>query len=169
MVAVVDVKVNPTVTPPTGWALVSTNSNGSELTQKIYTHVAGAAEPTTYRWGFNENRAATGGILAYSGVSTSSPVEVTSVGKALSTSITAPSVTTAFAGTVVLGAFGINNASAITQPAGTTERGEIASSTKIKTEVADYVQAAAGATGAKVALAASSGTNIGQLIVLRPA
>jgi hypothetical protein len=169
MVAVVDVKVNPTVTAPAGWTLVSTNSNGSELTQKIYTHVAGGAEPTTYRWSFNENRAATGGILAYSGVSTSSPVEVTSVGKAVSTSITAPSVTTAFAGTVVLGAFGINNASAITQPTGTTERGEIASSTKIKTEVADYVQTAAGATGAKVALAASSGTNVGQLIVLRPA
>jgi hypothetical protein len=169
MVAVVDVKVNPTVTAPTGWALVSTNSNGSELTQKIYTHVAGAAEPTTYRWSFNENRAATGAILAYGGVSTSSPVEVTSVGKAVSASITAPSVTTALSGTVVVGAFGINNVSAITQPAGTTERGEIASSTKIKTEVADYVQTTAGATGAKVAQAASSGTNIGQLIVLRPA
>ena len=169
MVAVVDVKVNPTVTPPTGWALASTNTNGSELTQKVYTKVATGTEPSSYQWTFNENRAATGGILAYSGVSTSSPIEVTSVGKAVSASITAPSVTTAFAGTVVLGAFGINNASSITQPAGTTERGEIASSTKIKTEVADYVQSAAGATGAKIALAASSGTNIGQLIVLRPA
>jgi hypothetical protein len=168
MGAVVDVKVNPTITAPTGWALVSTNSNGSELTQKIYTHVAGAAEPTTYRWSFNENRAATGAILAYSGVSTSSPVEVTSVGKAVSAGITAPSVTTA-SGTIVVGAFSINNASAIAEPAGTTERGEIASSTKIKTEVADFVQSAAGATGAKIAQAASSGTNIGQLIVLRPA
>ena len=170
MVAVLDVKVNPTVTAPSGWTLASANSNGSELTQRIYTKVAGATETSSYQWNFNENRAASGGILAYRGVSTTSPLEVVgTVGRATSTAITAPSVTPTSSGTVVLAAFGINNVSAITQPAGTTERGEVASSSKIKTEVAEFVQTTASATGAKTATAASSGVNIGQLIVLRPA
>ncbi len=170
LIAVFDVKVHPTVTAPSGWTLTSANSNGSELTQRIYTKVAGTAEPASYQWSYDETRAASGGILAYRGVSTTAPIAIVgTVGRATSTAITAPSVTTSFDGAVVLGAFGINNGSSITQPAGMTERGEIASGSKIKTEVAEVVQASAGATGAKTATAASSGVNIGQLIVLRPA
>ena len=70
---------------------------------------------------------------------------------------------------MVVGAFSINNSSAVAPPAGMTERGEIASGSNIKTEVADYVQTPAGATGAKTATAATATANIGQLIVLRPA
>jgi hypothetical protein len=169
MVAAVDVKVNPTVTAPSGWTLVVSTVNGSNMTQRVYTKVATAGEPASYQWSFNESRAATGGILAYSGVSTSAPVQVFSAQIGSSASIVAPSVTTASSGALVLGVFGIANGAAISPPAGMTERGEIASSTKIKTEVADYVPSAAGATGSKTAAAASSGPNVGQLIVLRPA
>ena len=69
---------------------------------------------------------------------------------------------------MVVGAFSINNSSAVAPPAGMTERGEVASGTNIKTEVADYVQSPAGATGAKTATAGTATANIGQLIVLRP-
>lgn len=50
-----------------------------------------------------------------------------------------------------------------------TERGEIVSATRLRTEVADVVLGTAGATGAKTATAATAAASIGQLIVLRPA
>jgi hypothetical protein len=70
---------------------------------------------------------------------------------------------------MIVGVFSISNGSAITPPAGMTERGEVASASKIKTEVADLTQTSAGATGAKTAMAGSSAANIGQLLALRPA
>ena len=50
-----------------------------------------------------------------------------------------------------------------------TERGEIVSATRLRTEISDVVLASAGTTGAKTATAAAAAANIGQLIVLRPA
>jgi hypothetical protein len=70
---------------------------------------------------------------------------------------------------MVVGAFGINADSTISPPAGMTERGEIASATRLRTEISDVVLGSAGATGAKTATAAAAAANIGQLIVLRPA
>jgi hypothetical protein len=169
LVAAIDVQANPTVTAPAGWTLVSTTANGANLTQRIYSKVAIASEPTSYQWIFNQKRPASGAILAYRNVSTSSPVHVVSAGIGTTTSITAPSATTSLSGTMVVGVFAIANNSAIAPPAGMTERGEVASSTKVKTEVADVLQPAAGATGAKTAVAGKAGANIGQLIVLRPA
>ena len=168
MVAVVDVKVAPTVTKPAGWNLLSTTPNGTNFRQLVYTKTVTGGEPASYQWTFNERRAASGGIVAYSGVDAADPVETFTAGSASSASITAPSATTANDGAMVVGAFSIANASAIAPPAGMTERGEIASKTKVKTEVADYVQTPAGATGAKTATAGAATANIGQLIVLRP-
>jgi Big-like domain-containing protein len=168
MVAVLDVKVTPTVTAPAGWALVSSTPNGSNFTQKVYSKVAGS-EPASYTWTSNENRAISGAIVAYSGVNTATPVEIFSAGTGTTASITAPSVNSAFNGAMVIGAFGINADSTIAPPAGMTERGEIVSATRIRTEVSDVVLSSAGSTGAKVATAATAAANVGQLIVLRPA
>ena len=170
MVAVLDVKVAPTMTPPAGWNLVSTTANGSNFTHKVYTKVATAGEPASYTFTINENRAISGAISAYSGVNTANPVEVTgTAGLGTTTSIAAPSVTSALNGAMLIGTFGINADSTIAPPAGMTERGEIASATRIRTEIADMVLASAGATGIKTATAATAAANIGQLIVLRPA
>ncbi len=79
-------------------------------------------------------------IVAYSGVNTSNPVEIAgTVGSGTTTSITAPSVTSAFSGAMLIGAFGINADSTIAPPAGMTERGEIVSATRLRTEVSDLV------------------------------
>jgi hypothetical protein len=168
MVAVVGVKVAPTVTPPGGWTLASSKVNPTNLTQLIYTKVASASEPATFRWTFNQKRRASGGILAFSGVSTAAPVDVTSAGIGSTAAITAPSAKSSVNGTMIVGVFSIDNASAITPPVGMTELGEIASGTKIKTEVADVAQPGAGPSGAKTAVAATADANVGQLIVLRP-
>ena len=170
MVAVLDVKVTPTMTPPAGWNLVSTTANGTNFTQRVYTKVATASEPASYTFTINESRAISGAISAYSGVNTTTPVEVAgTAGLGTTTSIAAPSVNSAFNGAMVIGAFGINADSTITEPAGMTERGEIVSATRIRTEISDVVLASAGATGTKTATAATAAATIGQLIVLKPA
>ena len=169
MVAVVAVRKNPTATPPQGWTQVSMTPNGTTYRQYVFTKVATGTESTSYTFTFNQSRAASGAIVAYSGVRAQNPVETFTAGTARAAAITAPSATTALNGAMVVGAFSINNSSAIAPPAGMTERGEVASGSKIKTEVADYVQSTAGATGAKTATAAAAAPNIGQLIVLRPA
>jgi len=168
MIAVLDVKAAPTVTTPSGWTLVSTTPNGSNFKQVVYSRVVTASEPVSTTWTINENRAISGGIVAYSGVNTSTPVETFSAGTGSTTSITAPSVTSAFAGAMIVGAFGINADSTIAPPPGMTERGEIVSAARIRTEISDVALTTAGATGAKTATAATAAANIGQLVVLRP-
>jgi hypothetical protein len=170
MVAVIDAKAAPTITTPAGWTLITTTSNGSNFRQAVYFRVATGSEPASTTWSINENRAVSGGIVAYSGVATSNPVEVFSAnGTGTTTAITAPSVTSAFNGAMIVGGFGINADSTISPPAGMTERGEIVSATRLRTEISDYVLTTAGATGAKTATAATASANIGQLIALRPA
>ncbi len=169
MLAVVDVKASPTVTGPTGWTLVSNTVNGSNLRQLVYWRVATPMEPGGYTWSYGENRAASGAIMVYSGVHATAPVETFSAATGSTTEITAPSVSSSFDGARIVGAFGIGADSAISPPAGMTERGEIASAARLRTEVADYVLGPAGPTGAKTATAVTAAPNIGQLIVVRPA
>jgi hypothetical protein len=169
MVAVVDVKASPSVGTPAGWTLVSDTANGSNFRQLVYTRVAAGGEPASYQWSYGENRAASGAILAYIGVNTANPVETFSAGTGTTTSITAPSVTSAFDGAMIVGAFGINADSTIAPPPGMTERGEIVSATRLRTEVCDVALSSSGATGDKTATAATAAANIGQLIALRPA
>ena len=168
LVGTVDVKAAPAVTAPAGWSLVSSTPNGSNFRQLVYSRVAIAGEPASHRWTFNESRAASGAILAYAGVDSARPVETWSAGTGSTASITAPSVTTALAGATVVGAFGIDANATIAPPAGMTERGEIVSATRIRTEMADGVLSAAGPSGARTATAAAAAANVGQLIVLRP-
>ena len=101
-------------------------------------------------------------------MSTTNPAQAFSAGTGATTAITAPSVTSA-AGAMIVGAFGINADSTIAPPPGMTERGEIVSATRLRTEVSDVLLSAAGPTGAKVATAVTAAANVGQLIALRPA
>ncbi len=169
MVAVIDVRQTPTTTAPAGWTQVSMTANGTAYRQVVFTKVATGAEPSSYEFLFNQRSAATGAILAYSGVNIANPVQTFTAAIGSTTAITAPSATTTVDGALVIDAFSINNNSAVTEPAGMTERGEVASGIKIKTEVAEMIQPTAGATGDRTATAAVGTANIGQLIVLRPA
>ena len=85
--------------------------------------------------------------------------------------MTAPSITTASAGTQLVGFFGIGSATTFTPPAGMTERGDVASSAgtyKVTLEGADMAQAAAGPTGTRVARASAGAANLGTLVALTP-
>jgi len=51
-----------TITAPGGWTLVASTTNGTNLRQSIYRHVAALPEPASYTWTFNVSRRASGGI-----------------------------------------------------------------------------------------------------------
>ncbi len=70
------------VTAPTGWTLIRrTNDTINTTTGTIgtilsYYKVAGGAEPNTYTWTFDASRRSLGGIAAYAGVNTRTPIDV---------------------------------------------------------------------------------------------
>ena len=175
MVAAVAVRGVPTVTAPSGWTLIRSDSNGSSMKLLSYRRTATGSEPANYTWTFSSARAAAGTITAYIGVDTTSPVDVHS-GLANTTDsalIVAPSVTTTGPDERIIGLFSTMKATTITEPAGMTERGEATSSAgtepPVTIESADTTQATAGATGDKTATAAAADRANGQLIALRPA
>src|SRR5205814_1599209 len=99
----------PAVTAPAGWTLIRRDTAGTYTTQALYYRVVTASEPASYSWSFSGAVPAAGGIVAYSGVSTAAPVDVSGgTGQNVNaTSIVAPSVTTTVSGTRVVGFFSI--------------------------------------------------------------
>ena len=161
----------PRFTPPSGWTLVRQDTNGTTMTQAIFTHVVGAGEPASHTWTLSSSQSASGGILAYGGVRTVTPVDVSGgQANASSTSVTAPSITTSSAGEQLVGFFGTGSATSFTPPAGMVERGDIASTNgyKVTLEGADANLSAAGPTGTAVAKAVNATANVGQLVALAP-
>src|SRR5688572_17817038 len=89
-----------TLTPPAGWTQIGTllttaGAGGSTpLRQAIYYRVATAAEPASYQWSISAVRRVTGMIATFSGVHTTTPINVFSQQTGSGTSIVAPSLTT---------------------------------------------------------------------------
>src|SRR4029077_20494101 len=139
----------------------------------IYLHVVTAtSEPASYTWNFSAGNDAAGGIAAYSGVNTVTPIDVTSgQANASSTSMTAPSVTipTGHNADRLLAIFATPNSATITLPGAITRRwGFRAIGFGISAAMGD-VPVSSGATGNYVALQGTSTVNIGALLALQPA
>ncbi|MBT9612124.1 MAG: LamG domain-containing protein [Burkholderiales bacterium] len=163
-----------TITAPAGWVLVPGINPivGTNIRQAIYYKVVAGAEPANYTWLFSSSQRVAGSVTAYREVSTSNPIDVYGgQANASSTSITAPSVTTTMANTMVVGFFGLTRGNGITSPAGMTAgyATNAGGATGIAVRSANVLQAVAGATGNKVATTSTGSTNIGQLVALRPA
>jgi hypothetical protein len=173
LLAVVSARGAPTITAPAGWTLVRLDANATTMRQAVFVKTAGA-EPGSYTFTLSSAQSAAGGIVAYSGVDGSNPIDA-HAGQinAASTSIIAPSVTTGGPDRMLVGLFGTANLTTITPPAGMTERFDqtvpATNQYKVTSETADAPLAAAGASGPRTALAANSAANIGQLVALRPA
>ena len=157
------------ITAPAGWTQVrrldNLTSTGSGLA--VYTKVAGASEPGNYTWSFSCRnvsggntcvtlgfRAAAGGIVSFSGVNTTTPIDVengvsNSVG---SYTLDTPSVTTTVANTMLVTSHAIANAYAwqVPPPSGMTQAFQQTTGTEM-VQVSYAPQAAAGATGTKTA------------------
>jgi chitodextrinase len=162
----------PKVTPPNGWTFVRQDTHGNTMTQAVFTHVVGSSEPASYTWTLSTSQSAAGGIIAYGGVRTVTPVDVSGgQANASATSVTAPSITTANPGERLVGFFGTGAATTFSPPAGMAERGDVASSAgtyKVTLEGADSSWNDAGPTGTRVAKAVNAAANVGQLLALAP-
>jgi hypothetical protein len=155
-----------TVTPPAGWSAV-TGANvaaGVVLRQITFVKVTTAADVAAGSFAFDlggTSRAA-GGLLAYSGVDTATPIDVaaSTASAAAGISATAPAVTTTYLRAKVLAITGWASNAPITPDPATTERYEDASTNLTATnnaavEAAVATQTNPGSTGTFTATGAS--------------
>lgn len=154
-------------TRPDGWDRVEGNGNSS-----VFYRIAGGDEPSSYSWELSVKRAAVGIIVAYSGVDVGDPIQTFSGQYGdKDDRIVAPSVTTTVDRSRVVGFFRTNRDTDIAKPSEMTERIEVSESAgkDLTMNAADVGRTNAGNTGDKVAVADTSGTTSGQLVVLTPA
>ena len=96
----------PTITS-SGWTAIRTTSQGTTLREQSFYKVAGPSEPASYTFSGNATSYAyTAGIVAYSGVDTTTPIDVSGGSASASGPGTCPSVTTTLNGELGVGASG---------------------------------------------------------------
>lgn len=169
LVATITAAGTGAITAPTGWSVV--HDVTTTLRQTSYSHVAGASEPTSWTWSLGSARLASGGIIAYSGVDTTVPIDASATNSGTTGNATIPSVTTNAAGDTVVASVGYTGtwlSNSIVPGASTTERYDV-SDAGTESEAADFTQASVGATPTKTAAAATSGAWITEAIALDPA
>ena len=163
LVAHVAVRGNGAITAPGGWTPLVDTTNGNFIRQATYYRIAGSSEPTSYQWTFASTPAG-GGMSAFYGVKSTSPVDVTGTTQtANSATVTAPSVTTAANDALVLAFFAVRTSSAFDQAGGMTELYESSASGGVAAATDTMTQATAGPTGAKTS-GVTSARNIGHQI-----
>lgn len=180
-VLIASIAVRPqtvTITAPAGWTLVNRqdNAGGSANSLAVYSKVATATEPASYTWSFSANTGNEGGILAFSGVDNTTPINVSggSITAATTTTFTAPSVTTTVTNTMIVTAHEYSSSGRWTAPPGMTEVYDVASLAVpdvlgISLLGSFRAQAAAGATGTFSATAVGNAdTGAGITVALRP-
>ncbi|UVJ39578.1 PKD domain-containing protein [Arthrobacter sp. CJ23] len=156
LVAAITADFNPTMASvPAGWVpmvnALSINSGPSSGARAFaYYYVVGAADPLSYTWTLSTAVKWGAGITSYRGVSNTAPLDgpvVTAVDASYTaTSITAPSITTATDGAMLIGGVACDCASpVVSAPSGWTERWETTAGQVA--ELADRPQATAGASG----------------------
>ena len=159
------------ITPPSGWQLVRRDNTTGSIGVAIYYKVAGSSEPSSYSFSFSSYDDASGGIAAYSGVDTASPIDASS-GKynSDSSTMTAPSVTTTTPSDMLLFFGAVTTSASVTPPSGMTEKWEAMNSGLTTSEMAQQLLTSSGSTGNKTGSHSASGnSNISQLVALRPA
>jgi PKD repeat protein len=179
LVSSVTADLNPTMsTVPTGWTpivnalSINSSSTGGARTFAYY-HVVTSADPATYTWKLSAAQKWGGGVTAYRGVNTTTPLDtavVTGTQPSYSgTSLTLAGVTTTRAGAMLIGGVGLDSgtASLVSPPSNWTERFE-AGGGQIS-EQADRVQNTAGASGTATWTLSSARAFSGWRTALRPA
>ena len=111
------------ITPPAGWTLVLRQDSSGSIATAAYVKVAGASEPASYTWSFGTAGQASGGIAAYIGVNTTTPVDASHAQYNDSSSIVNNTgVTTRTANDMLVYAVGITTATTVNVPAGFTQQ-----------------------------------------------
>ena len=139
-----------------------------------YYKVAGLSEPTTYSWGLGSTVQAAGGILRYTGVDTSHPIDVSGGATGSDTTspyrVIAPAVTTSTAQTGLIGFYGIGTGTTYSANSALTERFDVRNpnASGPSMQGATGTDTTAGSTGTDYATALAGGQYVAQHIALRP-
>jgi len=171
MIAAFQFAKGSSVTPPTGWnVIIRTDDTTNSMSIISYYKVASASEPASYTWTLAPVSGwCAGGIQAYIGVSTSTPVDVYGGQIGTSNSPTAPTLTTTAASDWLIGVWAVWNGNlTINLPTGMTSRINFTGGSPHRQ--ADQALGAAGATGTRVATTSNTaGSWIAQAITIKSA
>lgn len=176
MIASIAVRASTvTITPPSGWTLVRRMDNADSTANSlaVYRLVAGASEPADYTWTFSPAAMAAGGIQTFSGVDTTTPIDVENGQNTVATpccwttSHPTPDVTTTVANTMLVTSHGVANPDTWEPPTGMTEAFDVLGGSEA-VEGNYVLQAAAGPTGAKEATSATADVGNAHILALRP-
>lgn len=155
-----------------GWNLVFETNQGTNNKLAVFSRTA-SSEPADYTITWTTAGSAAGAIFVASGTDQATLVDTSgSQGNASSTSVTAPTVTTATDGCLLVFFGSVAGATSWTAPGTMTERADVASSggsPNITFTAAEEVLGASGATGTRVATVAAAGQNVGGLVALKAA
>jgi len=163
-----------TVTPPTGWTVVRTTIYSGTNKLIVYYKVAGGSEGASYTWTMGSSPAySVGGILAFSGVDTSSPIVAENGQTDTDEFSSTPSINVTASNTMLVTSHEHHSAYSWTPPTGMTEAVDVRSPTTsggvgIDLEINYVTQAAAGLTGAKTATAGDDDNGAAHILALRP-
>jgi RHS repeat-associated protein len=163
-----------TVSAPSGWTVATAASSVTGVTLSTFTHTVAAGDPANWSFPLSQSVKAAGTISAYSGVDTTTPIDITGTGTntTAGTAHIAPSVTTTGTNRLALTVNAAKLDTTMLPPAGSTERADQAAVTGAPTvaiETSEFPQTAAGATGAKTSTSAAATTSATATIALKPA
>lgn len=160
-----------TITAPTGWTLVRRVNNTNSEGLAVYRKVAGGSEPASYAWTFASSRSLSAGILAFTGVDNTTPIDVENgQTTASNTTHATPTITTTQANDLLVAFFAIPQSATWTPPTGMTEQVDVPETNRGNSlEIDTVAQASAGATGTKTATASTNDVGVTELLSLRPA
>jgi outer membrane protein assembly factor BamB len=178
LIAVIAVRPDTlTITVPAGFTLErrQDQTTGNPNSVAVYRKIATASEPANYTFTATGNTGIAGGIMAFSGVDNTTPVDVSASSAIVSgTAFAAPSITTTVANTMIVTAHEFSSSERWTPPTGMTEAVDVASlapsnSGGVAVEGNYTTQAAIGATGTLTANAAGNAdTGATVTLALRP-
>ena len=159
------------MTPPAGWTAVPNTdySDGNNARIHAWYKQAGAVEPSSYTFTIvGSGQAVAGGILAVTGAS-ATPINAAAgqISPTNSFYLTAPSITTTAAKTLLVYGGTVNQPLFITPPAFMRERFDAGTTGEynIRTEVATQAQAATGPTGVRTGYVSGSGARGAAILV----
>jgi hypothetical protein len=166
-----------TRTAPAGWTPVVAPADGDSLGFDIYRRIAGSAEPATYTWALRGTDRTAATMVVLRGVDGTTPIDAVASQAVqpadASAIVTAPSVTTKVANTLLVAFWSAADGRAgFTPPGGMTEQFDNGNTSAgpngLAISIATESRAATGATGARSATASQADANAGVLLAVRP-
>jgi hypothetical protein len=98
-----------TITEPDNWILIHRTNYSSEVGIATYYKIADSSEPSNYTWTISGSSRAVGAISRWTGVDTSSPIDVSAENSGAVSVITPPMVTTATDGDMLIAVLGADD------------------------------------------------------------